>query len=343
LTPLRAADAPATLVVVQRQYTSDDGAFRVTGIRPAGRAWRCGRIGYRPQTVEVAVPDTGALLVTLEQIPQQVAAVVVRERQRGPYTGSLQHFNRRRDHGFGRYLDRADIDRQNAVRTTDLLRIVPGVQVRSDFGPSAVRLRNANCPPLIWVDGMPATAGYLDVDAFPPQTLAGIEVYNGVGSVPVELRGPRGEERCGVIALWSRLPEQRPRGKKALTAEDLTRLVESATVFTADQVDVPVQADPERPVTPYYPDSLRRAHIPGEALVEFVVDPLGRVELETLSVVATTHPAFGRSAREAIFSRGFVAAQRQGRPGAAAGAVAGEVRGAVGGRLDAATCVGGGA
>ena len=314
VTPLRPAGAPPTLVVAQRQYTSDDGSFRVAGI-PTGRATvAVRRVGYRPRTIEIDVPGTTPVAVALEQIPQQVAAVVVRERQRGPYTGWLQHFNRRRDAGFGRFLGLAEIDRQNAMRTTDLLRLMPGVQISSGgFGMSAVRLRNASCPPFVWIDGTPATAGYLDVDAFPPGTLAGIEVYNGVGSVPMELRGPRGEERCGVIALWSRMPEPRPRSRKAITAEDLARLVESATVYTAEQVDVAARSDGEHPVTPAYPDSLRRARIPGEALVEFVVDTTGHVEIETLSVVSATHPAFGRAARDAIHAAAFTPAQRQGR------------------------------
>jgi TonB family protein len=313
VTPVRPAGAPATLVVAQRQYTTDDGSFRVVGI-PAGRATvAVRRVGYRPRTLEIDVPGTAPVALTLEQIPQQVAAVVVRERQRGPYTGWLQHFNRRRDAGFGRFLGRAEIERQNAIRTTDLLRLMPGVQISSGIGTSAVRMRNANCPPFVWIDGTPATAGYLDVDAFPPGTLDGIEVYNGVGSVPMELRGPRGEERCGVIALWSRMPDSRPRGKKAITAEDLARLVESATVYTAEQVDVAARSDGDHPVTPSYPDSLRRARIPGEALVEFVVDTTGRVEVETLSVVSATHPAFGRAARDAVHSAAFTPAQRQGR------------------------------
>lgn len=301
------------LVVARRLYTADDGVFRVGNLPPGGATVAVRRMGYRPASLPVTLP-TARLEIALEPVPQKLATVVVRERTRGPYTGWMRHFNRRRDAGFGRFISRADIERQNPMITTDLLRTVPGVQIRGGAGGNSVRIRNATCPPFIWIDGAPATAGYIDLDAFSPMTVEGLEVYSGPATVPPELRGPRGEDRCGVIALWSRVPEPRPRSKrKALTAADLAQLVEQATVFTEEQVDVPVQADTVRPVVPRYPEELRRAHVPGEARVEFVVDTLGKVETETLNVASATHPLFGQAARDAIFSAEFLPAQRQGR------------------------------
>jgi TonB family protein len=140
-------------------------------------------------------------------------------------------------------------------------------------------------------------------------------VYSGVGTVPVELRGPRGEERCGVIALWSRLAEPRPRRSKAkpVTAEQLAALVASATVYTADQVDQAAQVDAEEPLQPYFPDSLKAAKVKGHVVLEFVVDTLGHVETETIGVVLSTHPRFAESARNAVWRASFVPAVRQGR------------------------------
>jgi TonB family protein len=305
----------AVLLVARRHFTEQDGAFRLTGMPRGGATLTVRRLGYRPVTRELVLPPpAGALTITLEQVPQQVAAVVVREKQRGPYTGWMGSFNRRRDMGFGRFITRGDIDDRNAMRTTDLLRAqVPGARFVPTPGGYAIRFRNATCDPLVWIDGTPATAGYLDIDAFPPNTLEGIEVYSGAATAPVELRGPRGEDRCGVIALWSRMPDARPRRKKAITAEDLARLIESATVYTEEQVDQRVQPDEDYPVTPVYPDSLKRRRVTGEALVEFVVDTTGRPEVETLALVSTTHPAFGRAALNAIMSANFQPALKAGR------------------------------
>jgi TonB family protein len=118
-----------------------------------------------------------------------------------------------------------------------------------------------------------------------------------------------------VIALWSRLAEPRARrAKNQITPEQLARLVESATVFTAEQVDAPAQLDPEETLLLTYPDSLRRARTGGEAVIEFVVDTAGAVEWETVGVVAATHPLLAEAARSAARSARFIPAQRAGRP-----------------------------
>ena len=299
----------------RRTVTNDSGRFLIPTI-PHGQATIVvRRIGYRPATVETPVPSPVALAFVLEAAPVQLGRIVVQDR-RTQYEGPLAAFNRRRDLGFGRFITRDDIERRNALRTTDLLRSVPGLMVGpSRTGTQAVRIRNNTCAPLVWLDGSPALAGYLDVDAFDPNTLAGIEVYNGVGTVPVELRGPRGEERCGVIALWSRVAEPRPRRskRKPVTAEELASAVAAATLYTADQVDQPAQPDSTEPVQPYYPDSLKAAKIPGHVLLEFVVDTLGNVETETIGVVLSTHPRFAEAARNAVWRAAFVPAIRQGR------------------------------
>ncbi len=313
LTPVRATPG---VVFARGGTTGDDGRIRLAGL-PAGRATLAvRRLGFRPVSMEVTLPAAAPVEVTLEVVPQQLAEVVVRGTRRGPYTGRLGDFRRRRDMGFGRFFTAEEIDERRPMYTSDLLRMVPGVNVVGRGGGvgNSIRIRNSPCPPLVWLDGSPAGAGYLDVDAFPPNSLAGIEVYSGVATVPVELRGARGEGACGVIALWSRVPEpgsRRP--KNPVTAEQLARLVEQATVFTADQVQQPAQLDTAEMLDLRYPDGMRRAKTAGEAVVEFVVDTAGRVEWETVGVVAATHPEFAEAARMAARTARFLPAQRAGR------------------------------
>jgi len=311
LTPVRTSPG---LVFARGGTTGDDGRLRLAGLPPGRATLAVRRIGYRPTSVEITLPTAAPVEVTMDAVPQQLAEVVVRARRRGPYTGRMADFNRRRDMGFGRFITAADIDERRPILTTDLLRTIPGINVRSGFGPSAIRIRGNSCAPFVWIDGAPASAGYLDVDAFAPNSLAGIEVYSGVATVPVELRGPRGEGACGVIALWSRVPDPRPRrAKNPVTAEQLARLVEQATVYTADQVDQAAQLDTAETLDLSYPDSLRRAKTGGEAIVEFVVDTAGNVEWETVGVVAATHPALGDAARVTARTARFLPAQRAGR------------------------------
>jgi TonB family protein len=314
LTPVRTAPG---LMFARGGVSGDDGRVQLPGL-PAGRATLAvRRIGYRPASAEITLPAAGPgpVVVILDAVPQQLGAVVVRANRRPVYSGRMADFNRRRDMGFGRFFTAEDIDRRNAMNTSDLLRMVPGMAVQTRGGPSRLRLRNSGCDPLVWIDGAPASAGYLDVDAFIPSSLAGIEVYSGAATVPVELRGPFGQGGCGVIALWSRVPEPRARrAKHPVTAEQLARLVETATVFTAEQVDRPARLDSTQSLEVTYPDSLRRARAGGEAIIEFVVDTTGAVEWETVGVVAATHPQFAEAARVTARGARFLPAERAGRP-----------------------------
>jgi protein TonB len=60
---------------------------------------------------------------------------------------------------------------------------------------------------------------------------------------------------------------------------------------------------------PAYPDILRQAGVEGEALVSFVVDTLGRVDLSTFKVIRTTHELFATSVRNTLPRMRFIPAE----------------------------------
>ncbi|HEY0777906.1 MAG TPA: TonB family protein [Gemmatirosa sp.] len=303
-----AATGPARVTI-----SDDDGHFRIPWLPRGPVTVAVRRIGFQALSLDTTAAGLPALNITLVPVAQRLAAVVVNARSRHEYKGPLADFNRRRDLGFGHFVTATDIDERHPIRTTDMLRTIPGVMVYTSGPFSGLRLRNANCSPLVWLDGMPALSGYLDIDAFDPMSFAGIEIYTGVSTVPVELRGARGEESCGVIALWTRMPELRPKNRgHTYTAEDLARLVDAATVYTADQVDRPAHLDSTATLAVSYPDSLRNTHTPGEATVEFVVDTTGAVEAGTVGVVTASHPRFADAARAAASDARFIPAERAG-------------------------------
>ncbi len=64
---------------------------------------------------------------------------------------------------------------------------------------------------------------------------------------------------------------------------------------------------------PSYPESLRSAGVDGEALVQFVVDTLGRAEPSSFKVLRSSHDAFGEAVRAALPRMRFLPAELDGR------------------------------
>src|SRR3954468_25033188 len=65
--------------------------------------------------------------------------------------------------------------------------------------------------------------------------------------------------------------------------------------------------------TPRYPESLRAAGIDGRVLVQFTVDTTGRVDMDHIVVLQSTHELFTRAVRDALAGFRFNPAQVAGR------------------------------
>lgn len=295
--------------------TDANGAFRVQGV-PAGLVRvSARRIGFRPGTTDVTigVGQTVEVTVVLAYTPFRLQQVTVTAR-REPFDARLAGFKQRSLKRVGTFITRERIEASASSSFSDLLRGVPGVRMgASNSGiRNAVRFRGANCAPLVFIDGSPASAGEFDVDIIDPASVEGVEIYMGMLTVPAEFNAPRGLEHCGVIAVWSRPFRPSPRKEKAVSQAELQKLVESAAVYTADEVDSPARLERDS-FSPVYPDSLWKTGTGGQAMVEFVVDGFGRVELAFFSVVSASHAEFGESVREALARARFAPAIKSGR------------------------------
>lgn len=295
--------------------TDGSGAFRVSGV-PAGVVKvSARRIGFRPGTNDATVGDGQEVDVTvvLAFTPLQLEQVTVTAR-REPYDARLAGFRQRSEKKVGTFITRERIEASASATFSDLLRSIPGVRVVASTSGirNALRFRGQNCAPLVYVDGFPASADEFDVDIIDPATVEGVEVYMSMLTVPAELNSPRGLERCGVIAVWSRPFRPAPRPAKTVSAAELQRQVESAAVYTASEVDSPARMEGDS-FAPVYPDSLWKARTGGQAMVEFVVDSYGRAEMEYFNVVSASHPEFSESVREALARTRFAPAMKGGR------------------------------
>lgn len=63
-----------------------------------------------------------------------------------------------------------------------------------------------------------------------------------------------------------------------------------------------------------YPVELREQNIEGDVLVQFVVDTLGRAEMETFRVLRATHPGFVMTVRQSVTDLRFKPARLDDRP-----------------------------
>ena len=114
----------------------------------------------------------------------------------------LTGFHRRRGQAGGHFITRQEILERDPLRTSDMLRRVPGVQLGRGGDGHRMRIRGRNCHMSYFIDGIRAPG--FNIDNVMPEAVAGIEIYKGTSTVPPEFRGAL--TPCAVIVLWTRDP-----------------------------------------------------------------------------------------------------------------------------------------
>jgi TonB family protein len=302
-----------------RVLTDARGMFAIRDLPSDSMRLIFRRLGFRPSALDVVLQagHEAEVEVQLDAAPQQLFPITVSARPE-VFDARLSGFYERLKQRGGHFITRQRLQRLTSHRFTDLLREVPGVKLLTvGRGPSSatqrsVRLRGADCPPQIFLDGFPATSGEFDLDMLEPSTLEGIEVYHGMATVPAEFLAARGGERCGVVAIWTR-PHRPGPARKRGKAVSVADLLSDRAVHLPDAVDIRAELKPTTAI-PIYPDSLLAQGRTGRVLMEFVVDTLGLVELETVGIVTSTHPGFTRAAVDALADAAFRPALKNGRP-----------------------------
>lgn len=162
------------------------------------------RIGY-PATISHAlrVGDGDTLRVEFRISAEAVVLdpVVVTARVRPPPADIAAFYARAERAIFGSFLTRAEIEQAHAMRASDLLRRMPGIQVGPlQYGAAVATMRG--CMPTIIVDGVIANYETSIDNLVSPRDLEGLEVYRAASQVPVQYGGLR--IRCGAIMIWTR-------------------------------------------------------------------------------------------------------------------------------------------
>ena len=194
--------------------TGANGRFRIN-VGRAGRYFLIARrLGFQPLSTEVQVPDgdTLRLALQLERVVTELQTVTVEAPAR--VSPRMAEFDARRKLGEGQFLTRDDIEKRNSVFATELLRTFKSLKIvpSSNGGPpayyaSSMRaagspLKNPNCFMQVVIDGIPQAIPYNLELLPPPRELAGIEVYAGPSTIPLQFKGF--DRSCGVILVWTR-------------------------------------------------------------------------------------------------------------------------------------------
>lgn len=83
-------------------------------------------------------------------------------------------------------------------------------------------------------------------------------------------------------------------------------------VYFEFQVDKQVQPTREGMVAPRYPKDLKAENVEGEVLMQFVVDTMGRAELNSMRVLKSSHPLFAEAVRESVRASQYLPAEVNG-------------------------------
>jgi TonB family protein len=298
--------------------SSDErGRFRLVGIPAGSVTLHARRLGFEPTSLVALVPRAGTLaslsirLASLSLMLQPVIVHAKHVEYKGRLAGYYERLERR---SMGYFITRDQIDRENPRQLSQLLQHVPGISAgRVRAGGIGIRMRGRNCAPVVWIDGIPMSAGEVDLDSFPPSTIQGVELYLGSTTAPMRYTLSRGMSSCGTILLWSRGPDTDPVNRPARPAVDIDNLLAEHDILSPDEVDQRASLKQGQTVDVPYPPPLFAEGVSGRVVAEFVVDTTGKVEEGTFGIVASTHQLLSDAVQLALRGVRFSPAVLKGR------------------------------
>jgi hypothetical protein len=188
--------------------TGANGRFRFLEVPAGSHRILARRIGSEPVIAEVQVADGQVTRPAMTLLPVVTELKGVRvEGTRGSLR--LQEFEARRKSGAGNFMTAEYIEKSRALTTKELVARMPNVLVgdlgAAGTGGRAVSLRmptKLRCPMHIVVDGVPLGDNLGDLPS--PKELAGLELYHGPATMPLQYKRWSGAGFCGLIIAWTK-------------------------------------------------------------------------------------------------------------------------------------------
>lgn len=189
-----------------------DGAFRFSAVPAGAQTLDVRMLGYSPVVLALDIRAGETLFVRVALKPVALALDPVDVVEPTRLTPQLQGFEDRRSRGIGTFFTREDILRMQPRLLTDVLRRVPGMQIRPVQGGhgdnvSVQTERGKPCGMQFFVNGTPISLqGDSPVNYYiSAQEVVGIEVYSGSSEIPPQFNSSVGNSRCGVVVVWTRV------------------------------------------------------------------------------------------------------------------------------------------
>jgi hypothetical protein len=191
--------------------TNSDGRFLLTGLPAGSQTLAVRALGFIPARTTVhlmtgaARNNTQVSLTSLKTYLDTIRVTTTRV-----YSRDMNGFESRRRAGQGHFIDRAQIERRNATLPSDLLQMIPRVEVAQPgvgFFGKRIAFRSAfgkgYCRPDLYVDGVLFRAGDMEIDEIVnPDHVEAIEVYTRPGVAPLQFTNNM--SGCGSIVVWLR-------------------------------------------------------------------------------------------------------------------------------------------
>lgn len=201
---------------------NERGEFVLTGLPSGSQTLTARALGYVPERTSVRLArahpqnDLVVSLTSLKSFLDTIRVTTTRV-----YTSDENGFEGRKRAGQGHYIDRAQIERQQITLASDLLRMIPRVEVMTSaagFFGKVVAFRKpfafeGYCRPDLYVDGFLFRSGDMEIDEIVmPDQIEGMEVYTKPALAPAQFTNNM--SGCGSIVVWTRKMMKEEKKKK---------------------------------------------------------------------------------------------------------------------------------
>ena len=191
------------------ETTADErGTYQLAALPAGTQTIEARAIGYVPVRSTVNLYPNRAVTKDLSFAAAAQVLETVDVQAKQLYSRSEEEFNAAKK-GFGYFIDADQIEKRQPFRTSDLLRMAPGVSIFQGSGlgdQTQIQMRGVSslsgCQPLLVLDGMKLEGSAGDIDQITrPEDIIGMAVYRGPSETPVEYQG---FSSCGAIVVWTK-------------------------------------------------------------------------------------------------------------------------------------------